>query len=307
MAPYVRPYISAHGCAATYDLQIWVSSCPFANPTRALGNDKQQGHTAVLASYVRLPRLSAQGYYRGALDTQPTRSAQAMRHNLDNLSEQLSSIDNATTEDPKKGPWHARRRVHGSLGVHVDDTLGGDDATFQKAMSWLKTELKFGAWGRKQFRFRGRELEQSVDNPSIVLQFLRKLGQHLRTELMLKLILAFAQDRGRCNGCNYKATPKLSDTANILRHAVAPKKRGPWSSTISCVAKAMKGVCCTIKAMPGGFPWWTMADVAWANRSNGKSASGHLAFAAHPGVGRGELAPFNLIVELAEDTTSGSK
>ena len=83
----------------------------------------------------------------------PTEVAQMLRDRM------AGQRENPTT-------W-ATRKVHGVLGVHVDDLIGGGNAKFQKAITWLKSELEFGAWEQTKFRFRGRELEQTTDKKAI--------------------------------------------------------------------------------------------------------------------------------------------
>eukprot|EP00969_Alexandrium_andersonii_P062101 2736679-Alexandrium_andersonii.AAC.1 len=41
--------------------------------------------------------------------------------------------------------WKAKRHVHGILGVHVDDLLGGGDEYWRKSVNELKKRLEFGA------------------------------------------------------------------------------------------------------------------------------------------------------------------
>lgn len=73
--------------------------------------------------------------------------------------------------------WCPQRHVHGILGVHVDDLLGGGDAHFRRAAVWLKTGLEFGASDETKFRFRGRELQQSYDKRSISIS-IEVRGRH---------------------------------------------------------------------------------------------------------------------------------
>ncbi len=54
----------------------------------------------------------------------------------------------------------ATRKIHGVLGIHVDDLIGSGNKK-------LKTELEFVVWEQAKFRFRGRELEQTADKKAI--------------------------------------------------------------------------------------------------------------------------------------------
>ena len=51
-----------------------------------------------------------------------------------------------------------QRNVHGVLGVHVDDLVGGGNLTFQKSCAMVGTELESGTWDQSRFRFRAPEL-----------------------------------------------------------------------------------------------------------------------------------------------------
>ena len=43
-------------------------------------------------------------------------------------------------------------RIHGVLGMHVDDVIGGGDETFDRIMTAVRKEFDFGAW---QFSVQG--------------------------------------------------------------------------------------------------------------------------------------------------------
>ena len=47
-------------------------------------------------------------------------------------------------------------KIHGVLGVHVDDVIGGGDATVDRIMTSVRKEFDFGAWDVGNFRFKGR-------------------------------------------------------------------------------------------------------------------------------------------------------
>ena len=42
--------------------------------------------------------------------------------------------------DDKAG-WKKQRVIHGALGVHVDDLIGGGNQRFEKAMQWLRIRM----------------------------------------------------------------------------------------------------------------------------------------------------------------------
>ena len=51
-------------------------------------------------------------------------------------------------------------KIHGVLGVHVDDVIGGGNETFDRIMTAVRREFDFGAWDVGNFRFKGRQISQ---------------------------------------------------------------------------------------------------------------------------------------------------
>ena len=58
-------------------------------------------------------------------------------------------------------------KIHGVLGVHVDDVIGGGDETFDRIMTAVHKEFDFGAWDIGNFRFKGHQISQ-MPNGGIV-------------------------------------------------------------------------------------------------------------------------------------------
>ncbi len=51
-------------------------------------------------------------------------------------------------------------RIHGILGIHVDDGLGCGDQIYQQTITQLQTRFPFGAHRRKNFVFTGMQVDQ---------------------------------------------------------------------------------------------------------------------------------------------------
>ena len=51
-------------------------------------------------------------------------------------------------------------KIHGVLGVHVDDVIGARKETFDRIMTAVRKEFDFGAWDVGNFRFKGRQIPQ---------------------------------------------------------------------------------------------------------------------------------------------------
>ena len=54
-------------------------------------------------------------------------------------------------------------KIHGVLGVHVDDVIGGGNETFDRIMTAVRKEFDFGAWDVGNFRFKGRQISQMLN------------------------------------------------------------------------------------------------------------------------------------------------
>ena len=48
-------------------------------------------------------------------------------------------------------------KIHGVLGVHVDDVIGGGNETFDRIMTAVRKEFDCRAWDVGNFRFKGRQ------------------------------------------------------------------------------------------------------------------------------------------------------
>ena len=55
------------------------------------------------------------------------------------------------------------RKLHGIVGTHVDDGVGGGDSYFHQQIQELEKRLPFGSFKRRKFTFTGIQLEQHPD------------------------------------------------------------------------------------------------------------------------------------------------
>ena len=66
-------------------------------------------------------------------------------------------------------------KIHGVLGVHVDDMIGGGNETFDRVMKAVRKEFDVGAWVIGSFRFKGRrQMEKSCSTWSSTSMSLNK-------------------------------------------------------------------------------------------------------------------------------------
>ena len=54
-------------------------------------------------------------------------------------------------------------KIHGVLGIHVDDGIGGGDETFERAIKLLEKKYPFGSQRHKAFTFTGVQLRQEIN------------------------------------------------------------------------------------------------------------------------------------------------
>ena len=83
------------------------------------------------------------------------------RHRLSNMDSQSCALDPCAFVLRKSG------QIHGVLGVHVHDVIGGGNETFDRIMTAVRKEFDFGAWDVGNFRFKGRQISQ-MPNGEIV-------------------------------------------------------------------------------------------------------------------------------------------
>ena len=58
-------------------------------------------------------------------------------------------------------------KIHGVLGMHVDDVIGGGNETFDRIMTTVRKEFDFGAWDVGNFRFKGRQISQMPSGETV--------------------------------------------------------------------------------------------------------------------------------------------
>lgn len=209
----------------------------------------------------------------------------------------------------EKQPWQRQRHIHGVLGVHVDDLLGGGDEHWRKAMDWLKKELEFGAWETRKFIFRGRQLEQSADNSSISISMSHyantiksvSIPKELRTKAEEPLNADLhSQYRGLVGALQWlqaQGSPGLAyDVGMLQSKSAAPTVADLMAANkVLRAANYMKDTIIRINRLPKNFVWVIMTDAAHANRPDLSSTSGHLILAAHPNILRGENVPISVL------------
>eukprot|EP00435_Cladocopium_sp_Y103_P016115 s3079_g4.t1 len=75
----------------------------------------------------------------------------------------ISPFDPCLFTLPKKNPTKHECQIHGVLGVHVDDGIGGGDPIFNQAIATLEKRFPFGSQRQGTFVFTGIQVKQEIN------------------------------------------------------------------------------------------------------------------------------------------------
>ena len=83
----------------------------------------------------------------------------------------ISPMDPCLFVLPNSSPTSQQEpKIHGVLGIHVDDGIGGGDATFAHAIKMLEKKYPFGSQRHQAFTFTGVQLRQEVNGDILLSQ-----------------------------------------------------------------------------------------------------------------------------------------
>ena len=188
-------------------------------------------------------------------------------------------------------------KIHGVLGVHVDDVIGGGHETFDRIMTAVRKELDFGAWDIGSFRFKGRQISQML-NGEIVYdmdQYKHELEQievskaeKTKPERILNS-KEHTQFRGSVGSLGWligHCRPQLSFQLPELRR----KQSSPTVQDLLRLNKVIRNAkAIERKIKTRSIPlehlrFMGVHDAAHANIEGGASQQGHLIFAVHASI-----------------------
>ena len=185
-------------------------------------------------------------------------------------------------------------KIHGVLGVHVDDVIGGGNETFDRIMTAVRKEFDFGACN---FRFKGRQISQ-MPNGEIVFdmeQYNHELEQielskadKTKPERLLNS-KEHTQFRGGVGSLGWfvdHCCPQLSfQLADLRRKQSSPTvqdlvKLNKVIRTAKVIESKIK-----IRSIPvEHLRFMGVHDAAHANLEGGASQQGHLILAVHASI-----------------------
>ena len=82
----------------------------------------------------------------------------------------ISPFDPCLFVLPKKNPTANEPKIHGVLGIHVDDGIGGGDKVFDQIISALEKKFPFGSKRQGSFTFTGIQVHQEINGDIILNQ-----------------------------------------------------------------------------------------------------------------------------------------
>ena len=188
-------------------------------------------------------------------------------------------------------------KVHGVLGVHVDDMIGGGNETFKRVMTAVRKELDFGTWDTGNFWFKGRQISQ-MPNGDIVFdteQFKHELEQIEVSKADKTLpernlnTIEHTQFRGGVGSLGWlvdHCCPQLSfQLAELRRKQSSPTVQDLLRlSKVICTAKVIETKI-KIRSIPvEHLRFMGVYDASHANLEAGASQQGHLILTVHDSI-----------------------
>ena len=188
-------------------------------------------------------------------------------------------------------------KVHGVLGVHVDDMIGGGNETFNLVMTAVRKEFDFGSWDIGKFEFKGRQISQ-MPNGEIVFdmeQFKHELEQievskadRTKPERILN-----SKEHTQFRGCVGSLGWLVDHCSPQLRFQLAELRRKQSSPIVQDLLRLNK-VIRTAKVLESKIKVRSIPvehlrfigvhDAAHANLEAGASQQGHLILAVHASI-----------------------
>ena len=188
-------------------------------------------------------------------------------------------------------------KIHGLLGVHVDDLIGGGDETFDRIMTAVRKVFDTGAWDVGNFRFKGRQISQML-NGKIVFdmeQYKHELEQievSKADKAKLERLLnskEHTQFRGGVGSLGWfldQCCPQLSlQQAELRREQSSPTIQELFRlNKVIRTAKVIESKI-KIRSIPvEHLRFMGIYDAAHANLEGGSSQQGRLIFAVHASI-----------------------
>eukprot|EP00435_Cladocopium_sp_Y103_P034598 s1525_g9.t1 len=222
----------------------------------------------------------------------------------------ISPMDPCLFVLPKQHPSPGTPKIHGIVGIHVDDGIGGGDETFSKAIRALESRFPFGSHRQGAFVFTGVGIHQEP-NGDIKLnqkEYVNDIppidiSRERRKEPESKITPGELQQlRGLIGSLQYAATnsrPDLSCRLSLLQARVtcATVADLMHGNRLLTDAKRFSDVSIRIQSMPPEqVRFLSFSDAAFATREKAHSQKGCLILATTEGIDQTQTSAVSPLV-----------
>ena len=201
-------------------------------------------------------------------------------------------------------------KIHGVLGIHVDDGIGGGDETFERAIKLLEKKYPFGSQRHKAFTFTGVQLRQEINGDIILSQqgYLNdiapiNINRDRRRTPELPVTSQELQDlRGLIGSIQYAATntrPDLSCRLSLLQARVTCATVADLiqGNNLLNDAKRFPDTEIRIQALPPDqVRFLSFSDAAFATREKANSQKGCLILATTEEIDKTQMSAVSPLV-----------
>jgi hypothetical protein len=195
--------------------------------------------------------------------------------------------------DQKSNPLEEEGGIHGILGVHVDDGIGGGDAVFQWAIAQLEARFPFGNKRQGSFTFTGIQVDQQANGDIILSQkeYIQdipsiSISKERRSNLQSEITQGELQSfRGLIGSLQFAATntrPDISCKLSLLQAKVSKVTVSDLlqGNRILEEAKKHSSTSIRIQSIPvSEVHFLSFSDAAFATREKANSQKGCLIMA----------------------------
>ena len=185
-------------------------------------------------------------------------------------------------------------RLHGVLGLHVDDGIGGGDAVFQRKIAEVRNRYSFGAYNEKDFVFCGVKYHQWPDgtieldqidyvNKIDPVSIHRERRQNPEAPLTLEETRLLRQACGSVQYAAVNTRPDLAAKVGELQSAVGRGTVGDLLTVNRVIYEAKSHpVCLSILPIPvSEVTFCAFTDASFATNRSSASRQGTLIFATN--------------------------
>ena len=227
-----------------------------------------------------------------------------------NIGFKMSPLDPCLFILPKNNPKGDAPAIHGILGIHVDDGLGGGDEVFDAAIQQLEDKYPFGSKRKQSFVFTGIQIDQKINGEISLSQqeYVQNIDpitipRERRKQHDAKIDPTELQNlRGLIGSLQYAASntrPDLSCKLSLLQARITCATVSDLLNANKLLeeAKRHKDVKIVVKPLPPHkIRFMSYSDAAFATREKAHSQRGCLILATTEEIDQSLQAPVSPLI-----------